>query len=951
MNTGSEWSRWDMHIHTPYTNMADQFIPPSWDRFIEIVNSARPAVSVLGITDYLSIDNYITVREQWEEGKYPFVKMVIPNVEYRITIQTDRQQSINMHFLFSPDDPDHIAIIKNKLALLSFNYEDQNYACDRSSLIRLGKSFDSSIKDEQAAFVTGVNQFKLEFSSIQSWYDDKWIKENCLIALSAGRNDGTSGLQRDSSYAAMRKNLEAFAHIIFSGNHGDREFWLGRGSVSEENLLRDYRGAKPCLFGSDAHKYENVLKPTDDKYCWIKAEPTFNGFRQILFEPENRVFIGPECPSRPQKHWIKSIEVPGRAWFPQKKLFLNEGLVSIIGARGSGKTALEDLIACGADSYDDSNASFIRKAYDYVSGSEVILEWADSEEKGTRTIGTECFNSPSVRYLSQQFVEQLCSGDGSNERLNQEIENVIFDSIDETDRAGATSFDELRATLTQENDIRLQELKQTIRECSRSIAAAAQERANLPQKKQKLQEVAEQVKKIQATLTSYISSGTVVDIESLNRLQKQEQDLEANISSWKLIERKLREKLATILANIKRFDNQFDEEKKELVRLGIKPAELGVFRIGYQGDVGSLLERVINEKTKEIQKLTDGSMEGGIEKLGINRIRKKIEEITKKVAKNEELRTAISQLQGKLKAKQQEESRLLEEIKKIETTDLKEISEKRLGCYVEQFDEITKQINELKRLYAPLSTRLASSEVEQQKLEFDVGIQIDVQSWIEQGESLFDLRKIGPLQGRGSLKNLIDGELVKPWSTGDKDQIQNAMRKIVESFKGVQSYLLPTTNLEMFAEWLFSTEHIQVKYCLKYEGISIEKLSPGNKGIVLLILFLALDRQDDRPLLIDQPEENLDPESIYKVLTGFFRDARKRRQIIMITHNPNLVVNTDSDLVLVAQAQRTSVEELPMFTYQAGGIEDPIIRGKICAILEGGEKAFKQRERRYLIKN
>ena len=82
----------------------------------------------------------------------------------------------------------------------------------------------------------------------------------------------------------------------------------------------------------------------------------------------------------------------------------------------------------------------------------------------------------------------------------------------------------------------------------------------------------------------------------------------------------------------------------------------------------------------------------------------------------------------------------------------------------------------------------------------------------------------------------------------------------------------------------------------------------------------------------------------------FFREATGRRQIIMVTHNANLVVNTDSDQVIVAQAKRGSPKPLPRITYEAGGLEDPAIRAHVCRLLEGGEAAFRRRGQRYGIK-
>jgi ABC-type Mn2+/Zn2+ transport system ATPase subunit len=105
---------------------------------------------------------------------------------------------------------------------------------------------------------------------------------------------------------------------------------------------------------------------------------------------------------------------------------------------------------------------------------------------------------------------------------------------------------------------------------------------------------------------------------------------------------------------------------------------------------------------------------------------------------------------------------------------------------------------------------------------------------------------------------------------------------------------------QQLADWLYDTSHILIDYGIEYEGTAIEQLSPGTRGIVLPLLYLAVDVRDRRPLVIDQPEENLDPNSVYEELVPHFRRARTRRQIIIVTHNANLVVNTDADQVIAS---------------------------------------------------
>ena len=145
---------------------------------------------------------------------------------------------------------------------------------------------------------------------------------------------------------------------------------------------------------------------------------------------------------------------------------------------------------------------------------------------------------------------------------------------------------------------------------------------------------------------------------------------------------------------------------------------------------------------------------------------------------------------------------------------------------------------------------------------------------------------------------------------------------------------------------------------INFDKTDLYLLSPGKKGIVLLVLFLQIDSSDNRPLIIDQPEENLDNLSVYQDLIRFFKDRKGYRQIIIVTHNPNLVVNTDAEQVIVADYDGART---PRIDYMSGSLEnqaaelpgveledleDGIIE-QVCKILEGGEIAFDSRKKKY----
>ncbi|GAG99799.1 unnamed protein product, partial [marine sediment metagenome] len=68
--------------------------------------------------------------------------------------------------------------------------------------------------------------------------------------------------------------------------------------ISEGELIQRFGYLKPCIHGSDAHCFEKLCKPAEDKFCWIKAAPSFEGLKQIVYEPEERVRIQSENPER-----------------------------------------------------------------------------------------------------------------------------------------------------------------------------------------------------------------------------------------------------------------------------------------------------------------------------------------------------------------------------------------------------------------------------------------------------------------------------------------------------------------------------------------------------------------------------------------------------------------------------------------------------------------------------
>jgi hypothetical protein len=300
-------------------------------------------------------------------------------------------------------------------------------------------------------------------------------------------------------------------------------------------------------------------------------------------------------------------------------------------------------------------------------------------------------------------------------------------------------------------------------------------------------------------------------------------------------------------------------------------------------------------------------------------------------------------------------------------TDAKGAAARRKGLQVERddtygriFEAIIDDQNALASLYTPLMNRIAASSGTLQKLSFSVCRIADVEAWGSFAEKeLLDLRKAGAFYGRGSLIGAATQTLKSAWETGSAADVQTAMTAFVAKYwKDLLAHApyAPSQQAEFrawakqFANWLFGTDHIAVRYEIAYDGVDIRKLSPGTRGIVLLLLYLALDDADDRPLIIDQPEENLDPKSVFDELVGIFIAAKAKRQVVMVTHNANLVINTDADQIIVAKSGPHPSGGLPQISYVAGGLGNAAIREAVCDILEGGEAAFRERARRLRVR-
>src|ERR1700677_2789554 len=177
---GSEWHRWDPHLHAPGTLLNDQF-GGNWEAYLQRIETATPPIQALGVTDYFCIQTYRRVRQLRAKGRLPNVQLLFPNVELRLDIKTEKKKPINLHLLFSPSDPNHEEEIEHILGLLTFEFSDRSYACTLPELTALGRKFLDSPVADLTALQNGANQFKIALSELRELFrKERWLRQNCL---------------------------------------------------------------------------------------------------------------------------------------------------------------------------------------------------------------------------------------------------------------------------------------------------------------------------------------------------------------------------------------------------------------------------------------------------------------------------------------------------------------------------------------------------------------------------------------------------------------------------------------------------------------------------------------------------------------------------------------------------------------------------------------------------
>ena len=1011
---GSEWRRWELHIHTPQTKKNDQYegqtSEEKWEKFYSDINEyigdgKNPTrnISAIAITDYLSLDNYFKVKQDKKLNEN--IKLLLPNVEMRIT-PVSTSSPINIHCIFSPDIDDELeSRFMNKL---TFEYNGINYTAYKNGLISLGRniSMEKNLNKEDA-YIKGIEQFVISFENFKKVFkNDPELRDNTIIVISNNSRDGASGIEklsdwildennRNSQLYATRLSLYQFVDAIFSSSKSDREYFAGLKIDSPERVKAKCGSLKPCFHGSDAHSNDKIFKPDNDRFCWIKADLTFKGLKQTLNEPLERVYIGPE-PSlisrvnNNKTKYIKQLIINSDdsqhyKWFNDIKIDFNSELVSIIGNKGSGKSAIVDIIALNCNAEHQANFSFLnnnkflKKGFAENYNTQIIFEDNQISKLKKLNYKIEESDVSLVKYLPQNYFESVCNEIGKVEQLRKEIETVVFQYIPDKDKLGKYTFDELIQLKKFKSDKEIKKEQEIISDLNDKIIEL--EEKTDPEY---LKKIKNELKIKKAELESHMKSKPIeykmpndenvlkkseekkmLDlIRKKENIEKEIQQKQENINNLAQRIEKLKgiiSEVNIIIEDIEKFYSSYSEELNYNDDIEIKKV------LTYEADI-SLLSIKIEQYEKKIEEdsktLTYENEWNESEKE--NSLLFKLEKLDSEI---EESKNKLSEQAIRYQTYIEESKRW--EQKKLEIEGNKHIPNtiEYLRCRIDYIENgLIEDIEEYRRERLNHSLKIYEKKEEIKCIydEIKLGISETIESYNGQDlciESLFSLENNfeikfmkfinksvkGSFKGEQDGKKFLKEKLLDNLMLEDKQSLMNFLNQIIiyleNDYKNNEKRYIGNqiSSIKEFYDYLFMLEYITPYYELTQGGKNLNELSPGEKGALLLVFYLILDK-DDCPLIIDQPEDNLDNNSVVKVLVPFIKQAKKRRQIIMVTHNPNLAVVSDAEQIIYVNLDKKNDNK---FTFISGGIENPEINNCIVDILEGTMPAFKTRENKY----
>ena len=826
---GSQWRKWDLHVHTPDTKLNNQYSVEEgdvWQKFCMQIHNSD--VEAFGLTDYFSIDNYFKFIECYAKGYPESNKVFFPNIEFRLDSKNSSNEHIQIHVIFSNQQStlDKINAFLTRLPLLSTD--------DTALTNKYCTAFDlSSVGYDKAMVKVDTLIEKLEADFTSEEYLIVGVA-NGYGSLRPGTNDGRGG-----EYA---KELDKRCHLFF-GTSKNTNFFLNKISGRKELGLPP----KAVLSGCDAHSFydlENRLgkkyNDTESEIVWIKADLTFEGLRQVIYEPEARLRISENKPQDPLHKFEKVKLNFGNdvKWGDDKFCFagfnndivFSPNLTCIIGGRGSGKSTLLNLIAQKIGKGDND---FFSKVNPPITDKDIILE--------PDTID-------NIEFLAQNTIEKFATNtkaftEAIYTRLNKmscgEMKNKESEVISKLH-----IFDEQIDLLQQRKKLtcKLLEIRKQLKINSNIVKTftdqvfvnAKDKLSELQKKKTVIDSSREQYKTLFESL-KYIKDSFRLVSSPQNNYDKYYNEMLNDIN--------------TIFDKYK--DRDYSEDKKNLEELEKQIAEQEKIIEEYLKSKGLSSENIDDAKSasqnivrlKEDRRDTLDSLK--IIKNGIKRFT--IGEID----------NAIDEFSNKIKAELEKINAIFKEIAEQNPEEVKPI-EVRFEIDTNIFDNVFEDMESKLNIRSDIRSF--------RKAFMDYLRSVDVNDVLECNDGSELISKIGQrnTQAFQKLSDIFS------------DNLNFNIYKLL-----IQKHLKDISSYKILRAY--------------YDEKQLDNSSFGQKCTAAIVILLSLG---NNPIIIDEPEAHLDSSLIANYLVELIKQKKEQRQIIFATHNANFVLNADAELII-----------------------------------------------------
>lgn len=883
---GSTWEKWDLHIHTPMTHLNGAGFQCSIADYVSKL--AAKELDLIGVTNYFYFkENELEIVKDEIRAQSHRIT-VLGNVEFRIVQQNNGGEWINVHVVFSEKlTTTQINTILSSMPITNTSPDGRVVYCSETSMQANG------VKAEQA--VVDFKRLNAHLSAhLQRGTD-------YLIGICPNGYGGFRPDIKDGRSVAIALELEKIGDFIFGSTDRDRTFFLNTSRY-------EHAKERPVFKCSDAHRLEDV----GSQYSWIKARPTFEGLRQLLIEPEARVQIEDNFIERTfAKPRFKSITANGSIIAGQPLKFddttieLNPNMAAIIGGRGTGKSILLDSIR-SKFRHDPLGTNPARQIN--TEQFSLVLE----QGNGSLVNFNDVSNSYDYLHVSQGDIQSVSQ---NPEQLSTEIKKML----------GLTS-DAFNPVTTSVVEDALTKYRAFI-----GYWSTTDVRGNKINTNDHQNSIIINYQGLIATLSSAENQGLIdqyqVNVAQVNKLT-------AYIAKSAQIKASFTQQIDPINTTINEHNqNKFSAttipsidyhaaiaaiEANDLLARG----QIAALNLSNQGIVTTFQSQGI---TQDISSLLGKVTEY---QRNIDAANEKLREITARTAEYHQSIQGRCQLSGLHKAHLESNSSAI-------TTAFNSLLTENSTWTAEQNELVKEILSDISIFGAIYFNKENFFSLLLSKLNGGKFRDTATQTSIQRLQAMF------PINSYEDFYRLISNEemiVLSPDST-----------VTLEQFCWESEYFNQGGRFELL-DFLYLPQNIQTYLHANaeflYKGKTVTQLSVGQRGTFYVCLKLATDPFGS-PFIFDQPEDDLDNDFIMNKLVPIFRKIKKYRQVIIVTHNANLVVNSDAEQIIIAKNDNETL------TYQSGSVEDgsvndpSSIRGQICNILEGGGHAFWLRERKY----